>query len=304
MNLLEWMTSAMPEPAAEPAQTEVSPGCTMRYLEAGAGYPVVLLHGLLGAADVWRRNLPALAREYRVIAVDQLTCERHGWINEQDADIATSAERLLHLFNNLGIERGHLIGHSYGGSVAVVFAAKYPERVASLILLAPPTAAATSLLPIIHFWSTALGRWFGHRVIDLPRRLQELALLRMYGDPDHADEKTLDLYLHALRRPGAVMHILSIIQLWHHNMKVVDDALAALPEHRVLLLWGDRDRTAPVDLSEKLRLRLPQAELQVITGAGHLIFDEAPHEANLLFADWLHRNTVPHRIAAHKSDVA
>lgn len=301
MNLLEWMTSAMPEPAAEPAQTEVSPGCTMRYLEAGAGYPVVLLHGLLGAAEIWRRNLSALAREYRVIAVDQLTCERHGWVPEQDADIAVSAERLLHLFNCLGIKRGHLIGHSYGGSVAVVFAAKYPERVASLILLAPPTAAATSLLPIVQFWSTALGRWFGHRVIDLPRRLQELALLRMYGDPDRADEKTLDLYLSALRRPGAVRHILSIIQLWQHNMKVVEEALAALPEHRVFLLWGDRDRTAPVHLLENLKRRLPQAELQVITGAGHLVFDEAPYEANLLFTDWLRRNTVPHGLAAHKS---
>jgi len=304
MNLLEWMTSALPEPTAEPALSEVSPGCTMRYLEAGAGHPVVLLHGLLGAADVWRRNLRVLAREYRVIAVDQLTCERHGWINEQSADIATSAERLLQLFNSLGIDRGHLIGHSYGGSVAVVFAAKYPERVASLILLAPPTAAASNLLPLIHFWSTPLGRWFGHRVIELPRRLQELALLRMYGDPDHADEKTLDLYLGALRRPGAVMHVLSIVQLWHHNMKVVDKALAALPNQRVLLLWGDRDRTSPVHLSEKLRRRLPRAELQIIPGAGHLIFDEAPHEANLLFADWLRRNTVPQGLAAQRSGVA
>ncbi|WP_263417571.1 alpha/beta fold hydrolase [Terriglobus albidus] len=304
MNLLEWMTSALPEPAAQPAQTEVSPGCTMRYLEAGAGYPVVLLHGLLGAADIWRRNLPTLAREYRVIAVDQLTCERHGWVNEQDADIATSAERLLQLFNRIGIERCHLIGHSYGGSVAVVFAAKYPERVASLVLLAPPTAAATSLLPLIRFWNSPLGRWFGHRVTELPRRLQELALLRMYGERGHADERTLDLYLRALRRPGAVMHILSIIQLWHHNMNAVDEALAALPEQRVLLLWGDRDRTAPVHLSERLRQRLPQAELQVITGAGHLIFEEAPHEANLLFADWLRRNTMTHRVTAHKSEVA
>ncbi|WP_263409297.1 alpha/beta fold hydrolase [Terriglobus tenax] len=304
-NLLDWMTSGVPdELAIEPVQVTVSPGCNMRLLEAGTGTPVVLLHGLLGAAEVWRWNIPVLARTHRVLAIDQVLCEQHGWIPEQPAEMAATAERLLALLEKRGVERTHLIGHSYGGSLAMVFAARYPERVASLVLIAPPTLASRSLWPIVRFWSSPLGGWFAHRVPELPRRLQALALTRMYGNGELASEETLDLYLRALRRPGAIAHTLSIVRRWRQNMQAVNMAMPALRQQKVLLLWGDRDRTAPLELAEQLHAILPQAELEVIPGAGHLLFDEMPEETNLLLTDWLRRNAIGEVEETRSSEVA
>ena len=107
------------------------------YSEGGQGEPVVLLHGFGASADSWNRFAKPLTKHYRVIAPDQ-----PGWGASTRLETASYAypaqvERLHQFLSALGLKRVHLIGHSMGGFIASAYAARYPDEVITLGLIAP-----------------------------------------------------------------------------------------------------------------------------------------------------------------------
>lgn len=118
-------------------------GLTVRYLEQGDGAPVLLLHGasLGSSADVWTRNLPALAA-HRLHAIAPDLPGFGGTDNPEDASVAYRRRFVMSLMDALGIERASLVGHSQSGRVAVDLAFSDPQRVARVVVL-----ATGSLLP-------------------------------------------------------------------------------------------------------------------------------------------------------------
>src|SRR5882757_9158901 len=98
-------------------------GAELRYLEAGAGHPLILINGLLGDYRSWRQQIEVLRATYRVLALSQ----RYYWPNKWPDDgtgfgVATHVADLAALLSKLGLPPVHLIGHSYGGGVAAQFA--------------------------------------------------------------------------------------------------------------------------------------------------------------------------------------
>src|SRR5207245_3775331 len=135
---------AVPEPSVEreaeaegatPRGIEVD-GWRLRYLELGEGdgVPVVLVHGFGADLNTWMFTQPALAEGRRVIALD---LPGHGGSAKQidHADAAGLAALIGHALEALGIARTHLVGHSMGGGIAIAFAMRQPERVATLTLI-------------------------------------------------------------------------------------------------------------------------------------------------------------------------
>ena len=114
-----------------------SDGVRIRFVEQGAGEPVVLIHGLLGSIDDWRRTtrvLDDLSRDHRVIALD---LRGHGQSDKPRDPVAYGArltEDVLRLLDHLKIERAHIVGYSFGGAVAGRLVVTNPERFASAIL--------------------------------------------------------------------------------------------------------------------------------------------------------------------------
>src|SRR5215470_2923018 len=110
----------------------------VRYVEAGAGPAVVLIHGNAGSVDDFDfKSLGALCRGHRVIAVDR---PGHGKSERpSDADPRLLFQtRLLHeTLSRLGVTRPVLVGHSWGGSLALAYAVKYPGELSAIVLLAP-----------------------------------------------------------------------------------------------------------------------------------------------------------------------
>jgi pimeloyl-ACP methyl ester carboxylesterase len=109
-------------------------GFTLHYQVMGHGPEVVLLHGLTGNLAFWYPTIASrLAADYRVILLD---LRGHGYSGTPSTGYTTSAMAtdLEILLDHLSVERAHLIGHSYGGAVALNFATLHPRRVASLIL--------------------------------------------------------------------------------------------------------------------------------------------------------------------------
>jgi pimeloyl-ACP methyl ester carboxylesterase len=118
----------------------------IHYQQRGEGPDLVLIHGITGDMSTWYLQvMPALAKEFRVTAYD---LRGHGYsdVTASGYTSAHMAADLCALLDGLGIERAHLVGHSFGGTIALHCAGLYPERVASLVLGEPMVPALQSLL--------------------------------------------------------------------------------------------------------------------------------------------------------------
>src|SRR2546428_12269799 len=112
-------------------------GIKLYYEIHGAGAPLILLHGGLGAISMFGPNLPALAEGRQVIAVD---LQGHGRTADIDRPLSPElmADDIAALIKHLKLERPDLMGYSMGGGVALHTAARYPERVGKLVIVSTP----------------------------------------------------------------------------------------------------------------------------------------------------------------------
>jgi pimeloyl-ACP methyl ester carboxylesterase len=115
-------------------------GRRVRYLVAGEGEPLILVHGLSASTLWWIRNVPELVRHYRVYLVDlpgfgAMHFPRGRFV------LANAASWLLSWMKAIDLERAHFIGHSMGGYICLWIAAHHPEKVCRLVLVAPSVKA-------------------------------------------------------------------------------------------------------------------------------------------------------------------
>jgi len=113
----------------------------VRYVEAGAGPAVVLIHGNAGSVDDFDfKSLGLLCRDYRVIAVDR---PGHGKSDRPDgsANLRYQTSLLHETLSHLGVTRPTLVGHSWGGALALDYAVEYPNELSAIVLLAPAAYA-------------------------------------------------------------------------------------------------------------------------------------------------------------------
>lgn len=115
----------------------------LNFYVQGEGFPLIILHGLLGGADNWRAMSKRLAAHWRVYSLD---LRNHGASPHSDVmNYAAMAEDLTELFASENVHRAHLLGHSMGGKVAMQFSADHPLAVAKLVIvdIAPRAYAPT-----------------------------------------------------------------------------------------------------------------------------------------------------------------
>lgn len=250
-------------------------GASMHALVAGKGSPLVLVHGLLGAASCWAPSMRVLARGRRVYAVDALGIGRSERVPGLDGSLAASARRLRAWMDRQELEKVDLLGTSHGGAVAMCFAALFPDRVRSLVLHAPANPFCVQSRPQIRFANTPLGRTVASLLPGAPSWLHSAALTRMYGDPARVRSGSLAEYVESLRVPGTVDYVLSVLRNWVPDMAALAPTLPRLRKLPSLLLWGAQDRAVSLSSAERLShvLRTP---LEVLPGLGHLPFEEAP----------------------------
>lgn len=110
---------------------------TLSYDRAGAGEPLVLIHGLGSARTVWKLVTPALAKRFDVVTVDLPGHGRTPWVAGTAMDPRALADSVRATLDTLGIPRAHVVGNSLGGWTALELAAAYPDRIGSVIALAP-----------------------------------------------------------------------------------------------------------------------------------------------------------------------
>jgi abhydrolase domain-containing protein 6 len=250
------------------------------YSEGGHGEPVVLLHGFGASADSWNRFARALTKRYHVIAPDQ-----PGWGASTRLETASygypaQLDRLHQFLSVLGLKRVHLVGHSMGGFISCAYAARYPDEVITLGLIAPHGMAEPEPSELAR--SVAQGdNWLVASSYPEYNRL----LNKVFARRPHAP-KAVVRYLagHAIRNSAKSAKIFA-------EMQTNDPPLAELLpkiEAPTLIVWGDQDRVLHVSCADLFRKGIKNSELLVQPGIGHMPLIESAREcanAWLAFVD-------------------
>lgn len=249
----------------------------IRYLRAGRGSSLILLHGLLGYSFSWRFALPGLAQNSTVYAPDMLGFGFSDRPATAAHDLNAAAERILKWMDTVGIASADLLGTSYGGAVALMAACLAPDRFGRLILV-----------DSVNSWSR-----YAERRIDWLRRpwAQILAaypwllrpwhnflLRRLYGDPHRIHPGTLEGYEAPLKMPGMIRTTLQILRTWKQDLQILERMLPNIAEIPALLIWGDRDRAVDPDSAIPLARVFHHSRLVMLRGVGHLPYEESPQE--------------------------
>jgi pimeloyl-ACP methyl ester carboxylesterase len=260
---------------------ELGDGVVHYRLEGPAGGPlVVLVHGFSTPSFVWNDYFAPLTGEgYRVLAFDNYG---RGFSDRPDIryDADLSDRELGELIDKLAPgEPVHLVGYSMGGAVATIFAARHPERVRSLTLIAPAglgvaTTQNVELLkrPLIGDW---IVRMFGLKIFHAGAADQA----RFSPNP----ARFLADFDRQMDYRGYGDALLSTLR--HYPLAGAREAYAeaGASARPVMVVWGEADNTVPFANARKLMELMPRAKLYSYPTIGHEIgFSESPMLAGLI----------------------
>jgi pimeloyl-ACP methyl ester carboxylesterase len=243
------------------------------YYDAGTGPVIVLLHGFGGWHVTWHALQPALvAAGYRVISIDALGAGASARPSFTSAYTTASQARIvIALLASLGITEYTLLGHSYGGRIALQIALLAPDAVTRIVALAPealstarPPIATLVGVPVLGYalayWSTAPGLvQFGLRGVS--RRREWVAA-------HHA---------HYALSARVIGHLRGQIC----QSAAPKDGDLPVPQHLnaikcpVFLIWGEHDPVFPAQHGLALVERMENAHIGIIPNTGHIPHEEA-----------------------------
>jgi pimeloyl-ACP methyl ester carboxylesterase len=260
-------------------------GVRMRYFVGGEGPPLVLVHGLGGAASNWTELVPLLARRHRLLVPD---LPGHGGSSALPAvsGLEPFADRVALVAEREGMLPAPFVGHSLGGMVVLRLALRRPADVQAIVL------AGSAGLSIGNVWGRQLLSLFtAVRPGRLAARQRGLVarspLLRrvVFGTVSVADPVALTNEAVEGFLAAQLLHT-DVDSAWQALR--VDDPRQELEQIHVpvLVLWGAEDGQLPLDDAFEYTRRL-RARLRVIPGCGHLLIGERPHVCDRAIADFL-----------------
>jgi 2-hydroxy-6-oxo-octa-2,4-dienoate hydrolase len=247
-------------PAAGPTGFDSSP-------PASLPETLIFLHGSgpgVSAWTNWRRVLPALADRWRVYAPDMAG---FGYTERRDDlvyDIKLWVKHLIAFMDALGITRAHLVGNSFGGSLALAAALRFPERFGKILLMGTPCG---------RFAMTPGLRAGWHYQPSLENMRSVMALFP-FDSSIITEELVRERYETSLI-PGAQEGLRRLLAKPHDEGETLlsgmpEEAVAKL-EHPTLILHGREDRVIPMELALRLACNIPQAELHLFGRCGHWV---------------------------------
>jgi pimeloyl-ACP methyl ester carboxylesterase len=240
----------------------------VRYLRVGEGPVLVLIHGIGGTAQSWKRLLSLLQQDFTVIAPDLFFGHTNA-AKRGDYTLGDHAGRLRDLLDLLGVRRATLVGHSLGGGVALQFAWLFRERCEglvpvssggfghelSLVLRLLTLPGAEWVLQLISSpWLLRRGEWLVGRLGPVQKLLRGYASL---GD--------------AAARRAFLATLRTVVDLGGQKVSALErlPALAGIP---TLLVWGAADPVIPAAHGRTAQQRLPGSRLELFDTDSH-----APH---------------------------
>ena len=255
-------------------------GVEVNYKVAGEGRPVLILHGWGGSSDSWLKVQEILSEKgFRVLSLDlpgfgKSSDPSHFW------NIDDYISLLLKFAEKTGLEKFSLVGHSFGGGLAVKFCAEYPEKIEKMVIAGAAIFRSPKRLNWRQKISLSLAR-SGALLKGIP-----LAERTFY--PFFRSFVYRFAGVHDYQRANEVMKA----TFANINKEDLSGCLARI-KRPVLIVWGRKDKSTPISDAFAIQKAIPGSQIKIIEEAGH-----SPHltqpkiTADLIF-DFLNKKTIP-----------
>ena len=277
------------------------------YRVAGSGPTVVLIHGMLNSSSHWREVALNLAHEHTVIAPDLIG---HGdsAAPRGDYSLGAHAAAIRDLLTTIGVERATIVGHSLGGGVAMQFFYQFPQRTERLVLISSG-GLGHDVSPLLR--GAALpGSAALLRLATRPRLVGALAAagskLRERGNNAGVYLQAVARALGPLQEPGSRQAFLqtlrSVIDVQGQKVSA-RDRLYLLGEMPTLIVWGERDRTIPLEHGLEAGRSVPNCRFETLPRAAHFPNLEDPEGLAAVVGDFLATTSPAHIVDSEWRDV-
>jgi pimeloyl-ACP methyl ester carboxylesterase len=263
--------------------------------ELGRGPPVVLLHGLGGSGYTWRYMVPALARHHRVIAIDLKGFGRSDKPRDDYYAALDQAAYVRSFLERRGLHGITLVGHSFGGAVAIALALdlNHPRhsgdagRIRRLVLMDTP-ALPQPLSPTVELLQQPVLPLLALSMLP-PLVVAKLSLINDDGAFAHLSNRDVSMYAAPLGDPGGAYALVKTAQ--QIVPKNFDALIRRYPQinQPTLLMWCRADTVVPVSTGVRLTRMLPRAKLRLIERCGHTPAEENPGPATAHLLHFLHQ---------------
>ena len=270
-------------------------GTAINAIELGEGPPLVFVHGLSGCWANWLEQIPVLAGERRVVALD-LPGFGSSPMPAQRITMSGYARILDGLFAELGIDAAALVGNSMGGFVGAELAIGFPQRVERLVLVSAaglsthPPPDRPNLMPALVRTERVLAAstaWLASRSETVARRarLREATLGVVMRHPSWLPAPLAAEQLKGSGKPGFLQALEDIVAY---------DVRDRLPEIAcpTLIVWGDSDRLINVRDADVFAELIPDSRVVIFEDTGHVAMLERPAAFNELLSDFLEEEPV------------
>jgi len=248
------------------------------YEERGKGSPLLLIHGFGASTYTWRFVAPELAKTHWVIAVDLKGFGQSDKPFDERYSIFDQAELLAQLIEEKDLRNLTLVGHSFGGGVALLLALQANKRldgrITRLVLL--DSIAYPQHIPVFfRLLDVPLVSQLGVRMVP-PSVQTRVALEIAYFDDSKIDPAEIEAYAAPLKTAAGKHAII------HSARQILPEDIAELSESYktielpTLILWCDHDRIVPLEVGLRLRRTLPNSTLRLVEDCGHMPQEEQP----------------------------
>lgn len=263
----------------------------LAYREEGHGKPVLLIHGLGTNAYTWRHLSPVLAKDHRVISVDLKGFGRSDKPFDDYYSVTDQARLVGQFLEKMALRDVTIIGHSFGGGVALMMALDRKKgaksRIKRLVLL--NSIAYPQKIP--SFFKVLRTPVLGHiGATATPPELQtKAALMLAYHDDSIIRGRDVAAYSRPLYTPGGKHALVRTAQ------QIVPDNLPSIARRYrtirkpVFIIWCKQDKIVPISLGLRLHATLPNSEFHTIDECGHIPHEERPDETARAIQEFLYR---------------
>lgn len=238
--------------------------------------PVLLIHGTSASLHTWDGWTDGLTADRRVIRFDLPAFGLTGPAPDNDYSAERYAEFVLKVMDARGVERAVLAGNSLGGQIAMETALLAPQRVAALVLVDPAGYPFEPESMPLGFRLAQIPAMAPLMDRLLPRSMIESSVRDVYGDPSLISDDLVDRYYQLTLREGNRRALVQRFSQMTFRENARERARTlSMP---TLLIWGDQDRLIPPSIGELMDQDIPDSDLVLFAGVGHVPHEEAPEQ--------------------------
>jgi 4,5:9,10-diseco-3-hydroxy-5,9,17-trioxoandrosta-1(10),2-diene-4-oate hydrolase len=265
---------------------------TINYVVCGSGSPILLLHGANIGWGMWYKTISELAQHHTVYALDLPGSGGSTKGNFRHFDLVTTYVQTVEDFMmSESRENWAIIGHSFGGWIALQVAARKNISVSKLVLI--DSLGFTRHLPLKHRLATfySLAKFLSKTALKPDRVTMRKFLFEVFYDPSQGEELFFNYFYESLFRSKLSHPLLFINSLgqWgrlRSELEIEDDRIASVTIP-TMIMWGDNDCSMPYFYSKLKIALLPQHTLHLLTQTGHVPPVEQPKKVNKLITQFL-----------------